>query len=119
MAEGLPHLRGPRLCVAVGLEHLVAVLPRLPGPRALREDLHDVGADLRPPCQRRQEIAPGADVRADGHGGRGGHPGGWSSGHAPGGLLKLGSDVHDPWDQSPVAAASPNTDVMSVRSASA
>ena len=47
------------------------------------------------------------------------YPGGWSSGHAPGGSLKFGSDVHDPWDQSAPAGASLNTDVMSANSAAA
>ncbi len=45
-------------------------------------------------------------------------PGGWSSGHAPGGSLKLGSEVQGPCDQSPAAGASPKTAVMSVSSAS-
>ena len=50
----------------------------------------------------------------------GGQPlGGWSSGQAPGGWLKLGSRVHDPCDQSPAAGGSPRTAVMSTSSASA
>src|SRR6185437_264600 len=41
------------------------------------------------------------------------YPGGWSFGQDPGGLLKSGSEVHEPWDQSALAGASLKTWVMS------
>ena len=45
-------------------------------------------------------------------------PGGWSSGQAPGGLLKSGSVTQVPCDQSPTAGSRWKTDVMSASSAS-
>ena len=80
-----------------------------------------VGGDLHLLSPSIRVLVTGASLGPAVEAGRGdAQPsGGWSSGHAPGGLLKSGSDVHEPWDQSPAAGLSAKTDVMSERRASA
>ena len=90
--------------LSLSIRVLVTAASLGPGPRAF---------SLGRVCPQVDAGVGGRADRPRAHG-----PGGWSSGHAPGGLLKLGSDVHDPWDQSPAAGVSPKTAVMSVSSAS-
>ena len=61
--RGVRGLRGP-----VGGEDLVAVLRRLPHPRALGVDLYDVGADRRPVLEGGHQALPRPHVRSDPHG---------------------------------------------------
>ena len=57
------------LCLAVAGQHLGPVLGGLPHPGALGEDLDDLGPDLVPVLEGRDQALAGPDVGSDAHAG--------------------------------------------------